>query len=265
MFRQLQVIVGILIGIFLLSPLSALAAFNDVTLTTDAVISVGGYTLNVTGSSAAIQSIVVNTSSFSVTLGSGSSLMVTSPTLQQLSSDIITDVTDNTCTGSASSITLEYSGGGTVTNVITPLATVCTTAPAPAPSGGGGGVISGPLSVGYQNKLASGTTTPGTTVGLTSTSKAKFARLTLALKRGMKYAQVKVLQQMLNGDASTQVATIGPGSPGQETALFGIATEAAVKKFQQKYGIVSSGTPATTGYGAVGPKTRARLNALYSL
>lgn len=41
-------------------------------------------------------------------------------------------------------------------------------------------------------------------------------------------------------------------------------TQAAVQTFQRKYGIVSSGTPATTGYGRVGPKTRAKLNELFN-
>ena len=127
-------------------PALAFAAFNDVTLTTDAVISVGGHTLNVSGSSATIQSIVVNASNFSVTLAFGSSFTVSSPTLQQFSSDVTSDVTNNTCTGSASSISLAYSGGGTVTNVITPSATVCTTA-APAPvTGGGNGPVAGSIS-----------------------------------------------------------------------------------------------------------------------
>lgn len=41
------------------------------------------------------------------------------------------------------------------------------------------------------------------------------------------------------------------------TGYFGRMTEAAVQKFQSTKGIVSSGSPATTGYGAAGPKTRA--------
>ncbi|PIR86504.1 hypothetical protein COU13_00555 [Candidatus Kaiserbacteria bacterium CG10_big_fil_rev_8_21_14_0_10_43_70] len=39
------------------------------------------------------------------------------------------------------------------------------------------------------------------------------------------------------------------------TGYFGRVTEDAVKQYQRRTGIVSSGTPATTGYGAVGPKT----------
>lgn len=38
----------------------------------------------------------------------------------------------------------------------------------------------------------------------------------------------------------------------------------AVSLFQTKYNIVTSGTPATTGFGAVGPKTRTFLNKLIS-
>jgi hypothetical protein len=62
-------------------PALAFAAYNDVTLTTSTLISVGGYTLNVTGPSAVLHSIDVNASNFTVTLASGSSLTITSPTL----------------------------------------------------------------------------------------------------------------------------------------------------------------------------------------
>ena len=48
---------------------------------------------------------------------------------------------------------------------------------------------------------------------------------------------------------------------GPVTGYFGPMTEAGVQDFQRTHGIVSSGTPWTTGYGAVGPKTRTALNA----
>lgn len=41
----------------------------------------------------------------------------------------------------------------------------------------------------------------------------------------------------------------------QTTGYFGPVTEAAVRRFQETRGIVSGGTPATTGYGMVGPQT----------
>jgi peptidoglycan hydrolase-like protein with peptidoglycan-binding domain len=46
------------------------------------------------------------------------------------------------------------------------------------------------------------------------------------------------------------------------TGYFGQLTKEGVQRFQTAQGIVSSGTPQTTGYGRVGPATLARLNAV---
>jgi peptidoglycan hydrolase-like protein with peptidoglycan-binding domain len=46
---------------------------------------------------------------------------------------------------------------------------------------------------------------------------------------------------------------------GNNTGYFGNLTQAAVQSWQRSHGIVSSGTPTTTGYGAAGPRTRAAL------
>lgn len=48
---------------------------------------------------------------------------------------------------------------------------------------------------------------------------------------------------------------------GLVTGYFGNMTQGGVQKFQTSEGIVSSGTPASTGYGRVGPTTMAHLNA----
>ncbi|MBL8158208.1 peptidoglycan-binding protein [bacterium] len=48
------------------------------------------------------------------------------------------------------------------------------------------------------------------------------------------------------------------------TGYFGAITEAAIKKLQAANGVVSSGSAATTGYGAVGPKTRSVILTLCS-
>jgi peptidoglycan hydrolase-like protein with peptidoglycan-binding domain len=47
------------------------------------------------------------------------------------------------------------------------------------------------------------------------------------------------------------------------TGTFGPATERAVQRWQAKYGIVSAGSPASTGYGAVGARTLALLQQLW--
>ena len=46
---------------------------------------------------------------------------------------------------------------------------------------------------------------------------------------------------------------------GFVTGYFGNLTRAAVRRFQEKYGIVSSGDEETTGYGLVGPRTAEKL------
>lgn len=82
--------------------------------------------------------------------------------------------------------------------------------------------------------------------------------LTRNLKIGITNSQVKILQQLLN-TVGFPVAKSGPGSPGQETTTFGSLTRAAVQQFQCDKKIVCGGTEATTGYGNVGPRTRAML------
>jgi len=46
---------------------------------------------------------------------------------------------------------------------------------------------------------------------------------------------------------------------GESTGVFGPATEASLRQWQKDQAIVSSGSAGTTGWGSVGPKTRAAL------
>jgi peptidoglycan hydrolase-like protein with peptidoglycan-binding domain len=84
-----------------------------------------------------------------------------------------------------------------------------------------------------------------------------------SLTKGIFSPDVKRLQQLLNSDPDTQLTSTGDGSPGNETTYFGSLTQKAVQKFQAKYDIVSSGSPETTGYGRVGPKTAAKLKEMF--
>lgn len=78
------------------------------------------------------------------------------------------------------------------------------------------------------------------------------------LKAGTISPQVATLQQLLNS-SGYKVAVAGPGSPGNETTIFGSATKAAVQRFQCAQNIVCKGDESTTGFGYVGAKTRAAL------
>ena len=81
------------------------------------------------------------------------------------------------------------------------------------------------------------------------------------LGKGMTSADIRRLQQLLNKHADTQISSFGAGSPGNETEYFGSLTEKAVQKFQEKYDIAQSGD---SGYGYVGPKTRAKIKEVFS-
>jgi PKD repeat protein len=68
-------------------------------------------------------------------------------------------------------------------------------------------------------------------------------------------SQVSALQKFLAQDRS-----IYP--EGEVTGYFGPQTQKAVQRFQARYGIVTSGTPDTTGYGSVGARTRTVIQSL---
>lgn len=71
------------------------------------------------------------------------------------------------------------------------------------------------------------------------------------LRAGMGGEDVQKLQELL--------IRVGMLSKGKATGYFGPLTETAVKKWQAAHGVVSSGDADTTGYGIVGPKTRAAI------
>lgn len=76
------------------------------------------------------------------------------------------------------------------------------------------------------------------------------------LSKGSRGSVVLLFQQKL--------VSAGYLEADNATGYFGALTESAVRQFQTARRIVSSGTPTTTGYGAIGAKTRSALNAFES-
>ncbi|MBL4644449.1 MAG: peptidoglycan-binding protein, partial [Candidatus Pacebacteria bacterium] len=94
---------------------------------------------------------------------------------------------------------------------------------------------------------------PVTPQGITAAGSGTCVNITRTLKRGSENADVEELQRFLT--------KTGDYTYGETTGYYGSVTEAAVKSWQAKTGLVSSGTAATTGYGVVGPKTRNAMRA----
>lgn len=86
----------------------------------------------------------------------------------------------------------------------------------------------------------------------TTTSSSVCPQLSRSLKLGMTGQDVSDLQLFLAQDPSVYPEAIVSG-------YYGALTQAAVQRWQAKNGIISSGTPATTGYGVVGPRTIAAI------
>jgi hypothetical protein len=88
-------------------------------------------------------------------------------------------------------------------------------------------------------------------------------QFTKNLSVGMDNEDVKQLQIALNSDSTTQIASSGVGSPGQETTFFGSLTRQAVKRFQEKYRAeVLEPYDISLPTGFVGVATRMKLNGL---
>lgn len=78
------------------------------------------------------------------------------------------------------------------------------------------------------------------------------------LQHGNTGPEVVALQTVL------QISGEFPASiPPSNFGFYGDITQRSVEAFQRRYNIVTSGTPSTTGYGRVGVRTRARLNAIF--
>ncbi|MBM3261733.1 hypothetical protein FJY93_04985, partial [Candidatus Kaiserbacteria bacterium] len=106
-----------------------------------------------------------------------------------------------------------------------------------------------------QQGASSGTSyVPSTTVPASAPVAGICPTLSRALSHGMSGSDVSSLQQFLAQDPSVYPDRL-------VTGYYGSLTQAAVQRWQAKNGIVSSGTPSSTGFGVVGPRTRAAMMA----
>ncbi|OHB08434.1 MAG: hypothetical protein A3I19_00115 [Candidatus Zambryskibacteria bacterium RIFCSPLOWO2_02_FULL_38_13] len=90
--------------------------------------------------------------------------------------------------------------------------------------------------------------------GNSSGSTGSTAAIFTNLSHGASGSEVKILQNFL--------VSQGYLTADNATGFFGNLTQTATQSFQRAQNIVSSGSPLTTGYGVVGPTTRARINSL---
>lgn len=93
-------------------------------------------------------------------------------------------------------------------------------------------------------------TTPTTEV--TATTTPQNCSLARTLGRGSRGEDVTSLQKFLLASGMLSADAV--------SGFYGPLTEVGVQKFQTTKGIVTSGTAASTGYGAVGPRTRAQIS-----
>lgn len=92
-------------------------------------------------------------------------------------------------------------------------------------------------------------------LGFTQFASAAYSPITAQVAPGASGTNVTNVQLFLASNPSFY-------PEGLVTGFYGALTQAAVQRFQAFYGIVSSGSPSSTGYGRVGPSTLAKMNEL---
>lgn len=267
------VFIALLVSVLSSSAVYAVSVGQDVTLqATD-----GSNITLLSGSD--FDTLTVNSNGFTFDLSGTQSVSLRDGDAQILKTNI--DGLQGSCGSGNSEITLPASKGTSITLYIEGFA--CSSG-----GGGGGSYTSG----GGDSNSSSGTTTQTTTATTTSQSTTQTASSSyldgapppptdaqlgqaaatpvigvstassfpgvMQIKRGLGLGSegedVKALQQAL-----ASMSDVYPG--GKVTGYYGSLTQAAVAKFQLKYGLVSSASDA--GYGYVGPKTRAKLQEVF--
>lgn len=222
------------IGIsMILMPSGAFAAFNDAVFTTDAIISVNGINLNISGSSAAVGSLTISTSTFSFNLLPGSSLQVTSPTRRALTSDApANNAITNTCTATESVIGFS-SISDTLTVTVTPSATACISESS-VTYGGSYFLAPSPSSDFLATTTLRSSNSPILTNAASGLNSKDISPYNRSLSIGANGADVVSLQTFLESKGLLRLKGLKKGH-------FGPLTKKALMKYQKNVGLTPSG------------------------
>src|SRR3989344_537382 len=212
--RLIKKIIGVSIAGVLIVPLLAGATYNDVSLTSDAIINVNSLNIGISSdSTTVIESITVSATSFTVTLQPNSTFSATSTDRATFSAEVPSALSQShPCTSSESGLSLSgVSIGMTVT--ITPSSTACDASDSSSSSSGssGGGTIAGLIGVVNTNtyptvpSVPSQAQTPVPTIPQTSTAgsaSSVSALFTTTMSYGASSGDVTRLQKLLSTDQS---------------------------------------------------------------
>lgn len=265
-----QFSIGVIILAILLVPVVTYAAFDDVSLTTDTVITLGSINLNVSGSGATLESIIVNTGYFAVSLAGTSTITVTSNDRYKLVTTANPGYVTSSCTASASTLTIAVPGSSLNSGLsfdITPDSSqYCSSA-----STNGGGTSSSGGGAPYVAPVTTPVAKPPVTIcptGLICTPNKVITLPTQASPQAVAAISKVFTKRLTQGSSSNDVRrlqTLLASDPsiypeGQVTGYFGKLTLKAVQNFQIKYKIAA---PGDEGFGTVGPLTRASLQKVF--
>src|SRR3989344_34187 len=175
----------------LLAPAVAFAAYNDVSVTSSATLSVNSIEINISGTEAVLESIVVGADSFTANFAPGSVLTVNAPGRNIMTVSPSAGVGyDITCTDSSSSILVSPRTDSASAITITPSASLCTTAVSSSNSSGSTG--NGPVAGG-----GGGGTAPVAVVPTTPSSNAAAAASAGTPASGLSTIQINAILAFL--------------------------------------------------------------------